>query len=711
MKQNKEKFSSDPYQRYLQLLHQLIVSLQGDLALGPIIQKATRIIPEYLAVDRASILIYDEEAGGLISDQLLGAPRKAMLSALQPVNVGISGEAFSREALIFVEDCRQTELIEAKYVQQLDLKSVAAIPLRFREKALGVLRLDYTEETHVFTSEEQDFFMLLGEEVGILLGNVLLNSQKKKMANAIEKGEAKLAENLQLIKIAGETAKIGGWSVDLATNISYWSDTVADIHKMPRGFSPLVSEWIQFYAPEWQAKITEVFNLCVEKGIPYDEELEIINKDGERVWVRTIGEAVRDADGKIIKVQGAFQDINALKAAEKEQEMLKAQFQQAQKMESVGRLAGGVAHDYNNMLSVILGYSEMLLEDMTPEDTHYDNILEIYKAANRSIEITRQLLAFARKQSNNPLLLNLNETIEGMLKMLRRLIGEDITLIWKPAVHLANVMMDPSQIDQIMANLCVNARDAIKGVGEITIQTGHFSCFAPHREGLTMIPAGDYVLFSVSDTGSGMDEATLEKIFEPFFTTKEIGKGTGLGLATVYGIVNQNKGAVSVKSKVGEGTIFKIYLPKYSGEEGLQKTETVEEIPKGKGETVLIVEDAEAILIIAATLLEKLNYRVLAANSPNEALELAEKEKQIHLLLTDVIMPEMNGKELAEKLVPLHPAMKVIYMSGYTADIISEHGVLESRVNFIEKPLSLKKVAFKLHQALCNGDEFYENEI
>jgi transcriptional regulator with GAF, ATPase, and Fis domain len=189
MKQNKEKFSSDPYQRYLQLLHQLIVSLQGDLALGPIIQKATRIIPEYLAVDRASILIYDEEAGGLISDQLLGAPRKAMLSALQPVNVGISGEAFSREALIFVEDCRQTELIEAKYVQQLDLKSVAAIPLRFREKALGVLRLDYTEETHVFSGEEQAFFSLLGEEVGILLGNVLLNSQKKKMANALEESE------------------------------------------------------------------------------------------------------------------------------------------------------------------------------------------------------------------------------------------------------------------------------------------------------------------------------------------------------------------------------------------------------------------------------------------------------------------------------------------------------------------------------------------
>ncbi len=395
-------------------------------------------------------------------------------------------------------------------------------------------------------------------------------------------------------------------------------------------------------------------------------------------------------------IVGIIRDITDAKHIEE-------QLQQAQKMESVGRLAGGVAHDFNNMLSVIIGYSQSALEMVSPDDPLHEDISEILKAGNRSAEITRQLLAFARKQIANPREVDLNVNIEGMLKMLRRLIGEDIELAWRPGANLWQVKIDPSQIDQIMANLCVNARDALPNVGKITIETNNTGfddeyC-ADHAE---CIP-GDYVMLAVSDNGNGMSSEVLDKIFEPFFTTKSFHKGTGLGLSTVYGIVKQNNGFISVYSEVEKGTTFKIYLPRHTGQKGVKPLSLFQNLSMSKGETILLVEDDKSILKLGVRMLNSLGYTVLPAATPAKAMKIAEENLgKIDLLITDVVMPGMNGRELSEQLQKQDANLKTLYMSGYTANVIAHRGVIDEGVCFIPKPLSKKELSVKIREVLDN---------
>jgi len=381
---------------------------------------------------------------------------------------------------------------------------------------------------------------------------------------------------------------------------------------------------------------------------------------------------------------------------------LEAQLQQAQKMESIGRLAGGVAHDFNNMLAVILGRTDMLINSLGTDHPEQESLREIRKATDRSIALTRQLLAFARKQTISPRTLDLNETVGGMLKMLQRLIGEDIDLLWRPWEGELKVRMDPSQIDQILANLCINARDAIEGVGRLTIETNTMILDEGYcRDHPGFVP-GEYVLLMISDDGHGMDQETLCNIFEPFFTTKETGKGTGLGLATVYGIVKQNNGFIYVYSEPSYGTTFKIYLPRHSGgqAEAAVKEGPSSPVPRGAG-TLLVVEDEIAMLEMTKMMLEELGYRVLAAPTPGDAIHMAEAfGDNIDLLMTDVVMPEMNGRQLADKLSPLYPEMKCLFMSGYTDNVIAHHGVLEEGAHFIQKPFSIHTLSEGVQEVL-----------
>ncbi|MBE0585028.1 MAG: response regulator, partial [Desulfofustis sp.] len=394
-------------------------------------------------------------------------------------------------------------------------------------------------------------------------------------------------------------------------------------------------------------------------------------------------------------------DITEIKRVEAEREKLQAQLNQAQKMESVGRLAGGIAHDFNNMLGVILGHTEMALDEIDPSMPLYANLHAVHQAAERSADLTRQLLAFARKQTIAPKVIDLNKTVESMLKMLRRLIGEDINLLWQPGSNLQPVKIDPSQIDQLLVNLCVNARDAIDGVGKITIETDaktfdHAYC----SDHLGFLPGG-YVLLAVSDNGCGMDKTILDQIFEPFFTTKKQGKGTGLGLASVFGMVKQNNGFINVYSEPGQGTTFKIYLPAYAAK-STGMVEKAPNLPVEKGnETILLVEDESAILEMTTMMLTRLGYTVVAAATPGEAIRLAhEYQGRIDLLMTDVVMPEMNGRELAGNLLSHYPDLKRLFMSGYTANVIAHHGVLDEGVHFIQKPFSKKDLGEKLREAL-----------
>ncbi|WP_051328410.1 PAS domain S-box protein [Desulfatirhabdium butyrativorans] len=395
-------------------------------------------------------------------------------------------------------------------------------------------------------------------------------------------------------------------------------------------------------------------------------------------------------------------DITERKLAEAEREKLQEKLLQSQKLESIGRLAGGIAHDFNNMLGVILGYSEMAMDQLTSSHPLFECMKEIHKAAERSANLTRQLLGFARKQPIAPRVLDLNATIENMLQMLRRLIPENIDLRWHPGRNTWPVRIDPGQIDQVLVNLCTNARDAISGTGHLTIETGNRTFDAAYCSQNPEFAEGDYAMLAVSDDGCGMDEKTLNNLFEPFFTTKDVGQGTGMGLSLVYGIVRQNKGFIKVYSELGSGSTFRIYLPRH--------TETAEEPPKpgippeenivmGRGETILLVEDEPAILSVAKIMLERIGYRVLDALDPDQAMAHA-KTNPIDLLITDVIMPEMNGRELAARLRKTAPNMKALFMSGYTANVIAHRGILDKGVHFIQKPFSVKTLAIKVREAI-----------
>jgi signal transduction histidine kinase/ActR/RegA family two-component response regulator len=396
-------------------------------------------------------------------------------------------------------------------------------------------------------------------------------------------------------------------------------------------------------------------------------------------------------------------EITERQRAEAEKEKLLEQLAQAQKMESVGRLAGGVAHDFNNMLQSILGNVALALDYSPPGTPVRENLDEIQKSAQRSAELTRQLLAFARKQTIQPKVLNLNDTVAGMLKMLHRLIGEDIQLVWRPGADLWPVKMDPSQIDQVLANLCVNARDAIAGVGKVSIETGNVTLDAAAAQSHPELVPGDYVLLSVSDNGQGMDAATRAHLFEPFFTTKAQGKGTGLGLATVFGAVSQSQGVINVDSKPGQGTTFKIFLPRAKAEVAAAAQESVHRSLRGT-ETVLLVEDEEQILNLGRRILKQYGYTVLALPTPQAALAVAaEHAGPIHLLVTDVVMPGMNGKELRDRLISSNPKLKCLFMSGYTADVIADNGVLDDGVHFIQKPFTIESLVETV-RSVCESD-------
>jgi len=456
----------------------------------------------------------------------------------------------------------------------------------------------------------------------------------------------------------------------------------------------------QYMDAENAGKIFNAFNSVYKTKKPYKAfDWQLIRKDGSRRYVEASVSPIIDAKGQTIGFQGIVRDIT-------EQKTIKAQLQQAQKMESVGRLAGGVAHDYNNVLSVIIGFTEMAIDDVDPDGPLHDDLEEVLNAAKRAENITRQLLAFARKQTIAPTVLDLNENVEGMLKMLRRLIGEDIDLTWSPGAGLWPVNMDPSQIDQILANLCVNARDAIDGVGKVFIETQNATLdedFCIDHAGF--VP-GEFVMLAVSDNGCGMDKETLDNIFEPFFTTKAMGKGTGLGMSTVYGIIKQNNGFINVYSEPGKGTTIRIYIPRHEGKAAGSHDKSTVQIPQGHGETILVVEDDLPVLNLAEKILVGLGYTVLTANTTKAAIGLAAAHAgKIDLLVTDVIMPEMNGHELVQQLQSLYPDLKQMFMSGYTADIIARRGILNKGANFIQKPFSKRELATSVRNALDGESE------
>ncbi|HVP67914.1 MAG TPA: PAS domain S-box protein [Anaeromyxobacteraceae bacterium] len=531
-----------------------------------------------------------------------------------------------------------------------------------------------------------------------LMGSFIDVTERTRAVAALQKDEERLRQAIRC-------AEIGIFDHDQVADVIYWSPRQREIYGVGPDEVITLAVYMEAVHPEDRPRIGEAVRRAHSPGGDgtFDVEHRITRRDGAVRWLTTRAQTFFEGEGqgrRPVRTVGAVRDVTESKLAEDERRRLQEQLAQAQRLESVGRLAGGVAHDFNNMLVVILGNVELLKRQVEGQASVLSDLQEIEQAAQHARELTRQLLAFSRRQVISPKALDLNELLSGRQRTLARLIGEDIQLAFLPAQDLWRVSLDPSQFEQILVNLVVNARDAMPRGGRLTIETANVRIDEAYCRLNAGFRTGDHVRLSVSDEGVGIDKETLPRIFEPFFTTKPLGKGTGLGLATVYGIVAQNGGVVHVYSEPGRGTTFKIYFPRLlaAGETGLTE-EPLPPLPAGA--SVLVVEDDDMVRRVASSMLAGLGLRPLPCRGWKEALELAsELENRIDILLTDVVMPEMSGRALRDRIWALRPGLPVLFMSGYTTNVIAHHGVLEAGLYVLQKPFSQAELAKALAGAL-----------
>ena len=567
------------------------------------------------------------------------------------------------------------------------------IPLGYKETSLGILEIDNL----AFPDYKERYLILalpLTEVCSMAIFNARIREARQKSEMALQR--------MAHIVASSDDAIIGK---SLEGIIVSWNQGAGRIYGYDE--SEVLGKHISFLSPQDQPDEMPRMLDKIKAGRSVDQvETVWITKEGKLLNVSLQVSPIRDDNKRIVGASSIARDITAEKQKiEKEKRSLEAQLRQSQKLESVGRLAGGVAHDLNNMLAVIIGYSNFGLDDTPSGSVLHKDLEEILQAAERAKGLTRQLLAFARKQILEMSNLSINTVITGFAKMIKRLIGEDISIKMVLGESLPHINADPGMMEQILLNLAVNARDAMPDGGTLTIETGKVTLDLEHTAEKLDVRPGEYLMLAMADTGCGMDEKTRQMIFEPFFTTKGPGKGTGLGLSTVYGIVRQHGGSIWVYSEPLQGTVFKIYFPVSGTKEtaGKKKPEATPWPPHG--ETILVVEDEETIRQLICSALARLGYAVLSSGTPLEAQAVEKSHKGvIHLMLTDVVMPGMNGKMLFETITHARPEMKVLFMSGYTENVIAERGVLKEGVNFIQKPFSIKELALKLGSILSQKD-------
>jgi two-component system cell cycle sensor histidine kinase/response regulator CckA len=507
-------------------------------------------------------------------------------------------------------------------------------------------------------------------------------------------GKLRTAE--ERMRFALEAAGVGIWDMDYATGVHRWSETLEAHYGLPPGtFGGTFQAFLDRIHPDDRASVVETFGGAMKSGGDFSVQNRTIWPDGTVRWLSGAGRVHLGAHGEPVRAVGISLDVT-------ERHTLEEQYHQAQKMEAIGRLAGGVAHDFNNLLTAILGYCELLLTDLDPDDPRQGDIVEIQKAGESGAGLTRQLLAFSRKEIIAPTLFDLNGVVADMRAILGRIIGEDVTVVLALWPEPAPVRADRGQVEQIVMNLAVNARDAMPGGGTLTIETANVELDEHYAATHLSVKPGPYVALTVTDTGTGMTPEVQARLFEPFFTTKQLGKGTGLGLATVHGLVAQSGGSVHVDSEVGKGTSFTTYFPRADAEGVLSDAPPIaaRRLAGTGTETVLVVEDVEGLRELAKRLLERQGYAVLVAASAEEALRLFQQHASIDVLLTDVVMPGATGPELTRLLVAQRPELKVIYMSGYTEDAIVHQGVLDPGIAFLQKPFTSETLGRKIREVL-----------
>jgi PAS domain S-box-containing protein len=519
------------------------------------------------------------------------------------------------------------------------------------------------------------------------------NLERRQAEECLRKSQGQLA-------LAQQIARMGSWEWNLVDNKVQWSEETQRLYgRNPGDVSDTMDACMERIHPEDRQRVVTIMSESLVTRQPFTCVHRAMLPNGEERVMQSRGEVMVNNQGKPIKLFGVVQDITETKRAEEALSRSEEKLRQSQKMEAVGRLAGGVAHDFNNLLTVIGGYCEISLQTMTGPHPLQRNIVEIQKASERASSLTGQLLAFSRKQVLQPRVFQLNDVVQGMEKMLRRLIGEDVELSISFGCGLGHIEADPGQIEQVIMNLAVNARDAMPRGGKLTISTTNITVDQKTSFRKRTLEVGDYVMLAISDNGVGMTEEVKAHLFEPFFTTKGLGKGTGLGLATCYGIICQSGGDIRVYSEPNEGTVFKIYLPR-TDRKPMSLASTEPQIMPGGTESILVVEDDAAVRRLAVTVLRGRGYQIQECNNAFEALELLRKNAHFDLVLTDVIMPRMSGKELSDQIKQQFPQTKVLLMSGYTDDALAHHNVLDDGLFFLEKPFSPSRLARKIREVI-----------
>ena len=581
-----------------------------------------------------------------------------------------------------------------------DIQAFLITPIASPGHVYGWLCL-VNNEGKAFTEDDEPLVVALSGQVGRIYENGYFYRVEQRRADDLEReilkrteAESALRAAEERMRFALEAAGVGIWDMDYTTGTLQWSAILEAQYGFPPGtFGGTFEAFVERVHPQDRDEMLETMAKANRSGADFSVQHRALRPDGTVRWLSGAGRIILGEHGEPVRGVGISLDITERRALEE-------QFRQAQKMDAIGQLAGGVAHDFNNLLTVILGFSELLLADRDPNDRRQADIAEIQRAGTRAAGLTRQLLAFSRKQIIEPMLLDLNEVVAAFQVMLGRLIGEDVKVTLVLQHDLAPVKADRGQVEQVIMNLALNARDAMPRGGALTIETANVELDENYTKTHLAVIPGAYVALTVTDTGIGMAPEVQARLFEPFFTTKEVGKGTGLGLATVHGIVMGSGGSVHVYSEVGRGTSVKVHFPSATAAEAVIEAPPPVSPPHVGPHTILVVEDADGLRELTKRLLERQGYTVLLAANADDALHLFEQNPSIDVLLTDVVMPGASGPDLTKQLVEQRPGLKVIFMSGYTENAIVHHGVLDPGIAFLHKPFTSETLGRKMREVL-----------